>query len=159
MEVSEEATPTIEELEARAKAAVAEWKAATASARTPGGQFVKGNTASLKAGQRSERWLELPDVAAWHAERTAAIVQDLGGAQEISTLQHGTAREAARVEVILGALGDEILAGGVLTPKGKTRATTTIYLKTLDRYVNLAKALGLAKRIKTVASFKDAVRG
>jgi hypothetical protein len=120
--------------------------------RRQNGQVAAGNTVALRHGLHSKQLLNAPDIAAWHTEQVNAITADLGGDAELSSLARGTVREAARLEVILAALGSELLAHGVLSGKGKTRAATTTYLHVLDRYVKLTSTLGLERRTKPVQS-------
>ena len=140
--------PRVEpELFERAREAVS---ALRGRGRQENGQAGPGNTLNLRHGLRSTQLLEQPDIATWHAEEVAAIETDLGGAAELSALQHASVREAARLEVILGALGGELLDHGVLTGKGKCRAATTIYLQVLDRFVRVAATLGLERKAKQI---------
>lgn len=75
----------------------------------------------------------------------------MGGESELTALAKAAIREAARVEVILAALGDELLSTGPLTGKGKMRAASTLYLKTLDRFVRVVVLLdGLQRRQRPV---------
>ena len=145
---AERPAPTPELFE-RARAAVA---ALRGRGRQENGQAGEGNTLNLRHGLRSSQLLEQPDMATWHAEQVAAITMDLGGDSELTALGRASVREAARLEVILGALGDELLTGGVLTGKGHMRAATTVYLQVLDRFVRLSAALGLERRARKVPS-------
>ena len=120
--------------------------------RQQNGQAGPGNTLNLRHGLHSTQLLEQQDIEAWHREEVEAIESDLGGEAELSALQRASVREAARLEVILGALGGELLDGGVLTGKGKCRAATTTYLQVLDRFVRVAGTLGLARRAKRTQS-------
>lgn len=142
------------ELFDRAREAVA---ALRGHGRQADGTAGAGNTLNLRHGLRSHQLLEQPDIAAWHSEQVEVISTDLGGASELSALQRASVREVARLEVILAALGDELLEGGVLTGKGKMRAATTVYLQVLDRFVKVAATVGLQRRPKPVHPL-DAVR-
>lgn len=144
---SGELPPAAPDLFDRARAAVS---ALRGRGRQANGQAGVGNTLALKNGLRSQRLLEHPDIAAWHVAEATAITADLGGETELSALSRAAVREAARLEVILGALGEELFAHGVLTGKGKTRSAATVYLKTLDRFVKLAGLLGLERRARKV---------
>ena len=64
-------------------------------------------------------------------------------------------REVARLEVILAALGNELLDGGVLTGKGAMRAATTAYLQVLDRFVRVAGRVGLERKARKIPSLED----
>lgn len=127
--------------------------------RLANGQAGPGNTLNLRTGLRSDQLVQQPDVASWHREQVDAISTDLGGDAELSALQRATVREVARLEVILAAPGEELLAGGVLTPKGAMRSATTIYLQVLDRFVKVAATVGLQRRTKRVPSLEEVLRG
>lgn len=116
--------------------------------RRPDGKFGAGNTLNLRHGLRSEQLIKQPDVSVWHREQVSVIVADLGGETALSALELATVREAARLEVILGALGTDLLERGPLTGKGKSRAATTTYLRVLDRFVRIAGTLGLERRAR-----------
>ncbi|MGC4084262.1 MAG: hypothetical protein QM736_19670 [Vicinamibacterales bacterium] len=147
------ATPAAEDLLERAREAVA-------AVRAQGSRDARGRTRdgllNLRHGLYATSLLARPEVAAFHSEQVAAITTDLGGASELSALAQASVREAARLEVILHALGTELLASGVLTGKGKMRAATTTYLQVLDRFTRLAATLGLERRSRKV-TFADAI--
>ena len=148
-----ELPPVDPELFERAKAAVT---ALRGQGRRANGTAGPGNTLALKDGLTSRRLVGAhPDIQTWHRDQVLAIEADLGGEAELSALSRAAVREAARLEVILGAMGDELLENGTLTAKGKTRAATTTYLKALDRFVKLTGALGLARRAKKVPSLGE----
>jgi hypothetical protein len=140
----------------RAREAVA---ALRGRGRQPDGTAGVGNTLSLRTGLRSAQLLDQPDIAARHREQVEVISTDLGGASELSALQRASVREVARLEVILAALGDELLQGGVLTGKGHMRAATTVYLQVLDRFVKVASTVGLQRQAKRVPSLAEVLTG
>lgn len=151
--VDSDTPPTVEVLFERAREAVMALRAH--GIRSPDGRAV--SMLNLRHGLRSTQLIEQPDIAAWHREQIIAIEIDLGGESELTTLQRAAIREAARLEVILAALGTELLEGGVLTGKGKMRACTTTYLMVLDRFNKLAATLGFQRVAKPVHPL-DAVR-
>ena len=114
-----------------------------------------GNTLAMRHGLHSAALLDQPDMVVWHQEQVDAIEMDLGGASELSVLQRASVREAARLEVILSALGRELLAGGVMTQKGAVRAATNTYLSVLDRFTRLAATIGLQRRTRPVPSARE----
>lgn len=118
--------------------------------RGPDGRVTAGNTAAMRHGLHSSQLLQHPDLATWHRDQVEAITTDLGGASELSTLACANVREAARLEVILDALGAELFAHGVLTPKGKMRAASTLYLQVFDRFMRVSTNLGLTRRPRTI---------
>lgn len=139
----------IEELEARAKAAVAAFRDAKARTnRGPDGRLLPGHTITMKTGLHSAHLAEHPDVAAWCDARVESIESDLGGAAELSTMQRGLVREVARLELIVTTLGEDLLASGTLTGKGRVRSATTTYLTVLDRYLGLCKVLGIRRQAR-----------
>ena len=117
-----------------------------------------GNTMALKTGLRSTQLLEQPDITAWHREEVEAITADLGGDDELTNLKRASVRELARLEIILAALGTELLDGGTLTPKGNMRAATTVYLQVLDRFTRLSQAVGLERRAKPTQTIGEIMR-
>ncbi|MCC7177062.1 MAG: hypothetical protein IT177_01610 [Acidobacteria bacterium] len=137
------------ELWAAAKAAVTRLRGA---GRLPNGRAAPGNALALKTGLRSKRLMDEPDIIAWHQAQVREITADLGGEDELTALKRGAVREAARVEVILAALGDNLLEQGTLTGKGKTRSATMVYLHTLDRFVRLVQLLGFERRARRLPS-------
>lgn len=132
-----------------AKAAVSKLRGA---GRLPNGRAAPGNALALRTGLRSKRLMDAPDIVAWHQAQVKAITTDLGGEDALTALKRGAVREAARVEVILAALGDNLLAQGTLTGKGKTRSATMVYLHTLDRFVRLVQLLGFERRARRLPS-------
>jgi hypothetical protein len=126
--------------------------------RRQNGQVTTGNTVAIRHGLYSSQLLNAPDVAAWHAEQVSAITADLGGEVELSSLARASVREVARLEVILAALGEDLLRTGVLTGKGKSRSATTVYLHVLDRFTRLSQALGLARKPKSLGTLADVHR-
>lgn len=116
--------------------------------RRQDGTAAPGNTLALKSGLRSSQLLQQPDVAAWHREQVDAITADLGGESELTAMKRASVREAARLEVLLDAMGTDLLERGVVTGKGRTRAMTSAYLSVLDRFVRLSAALGLERKAK-----------
>ncbi len=141
-----------EELFERAREAVA---ALRGHGRQSDGRAGPGNAMAVKTGLRSSLLLEQRDVAEWHREQVEAIHADLGGASELSSLQRASVREVARLEIILAALGDELIEGGVLTGKGAMRAATTTYLMVLDRFIKIAGVVGLQRQTKRVPSLAE----
>jgi hypothetical protein len=131
-----------------------------ASGRDAAGRFAPGNTASLTHGQRSERaGAELiPHLAALLAEKEAAIVADLGGAEQLSAIRRELVARFIQSSAIADSLAVNIAAHGVLTAKGRTRAAVTLYLQVLDRQIKLATSIGLERRQKRALSVGDIIR-
>lgn len=150
----------LEVLEENARAAVAAWKAARRNQRRPSGQFAPGHSVTVKSGMHSEQLMALPEVEAWHAAQVEAIVTDLGGESELSTLKRAHIVEAARLGLVVSSLGAELLAGGPLTrSKGRARAALLLYLDTHKQWVNASRLIGLERHTKGVKTFEEAVRG
>ena len=110
---------------------------------------------ALKHGQYSCRLQE--DAAPWRAAEIARIKADLG--DDVSALKDHTIEQTGNVLVILRYLGENLMAQGPLTGKGRTRAAATAYLQTLDRYLRLAQLLGLERRPKPVPNPADWLEG
>jgi hypothetical protein len=114
------------------------------------GRWKAGNLAALKHGQRASTLLDVPELAEAHRARVEAIETDLGGAAQLSAVQLPLVSELARLQLITDSLGADVLARGVLTGKGRTRAAVTVYLAVLDRQQRLAQLLGLSRRQRDV---------
>ena len=56
---------------------------------------------------------------------------------------------------ILRHLGENLMAEGALTAKGRRRAATSAYLAVLDRFLRLAQVVGLERRQKRVPSLSE----
>jgi hypothetical protein len=76
---------------------------------------------ALKHGWYSRRLQE--DAAAWRTAEIARIKADLG--DDVSALKSHTIEQTGNVLVILRYLGENLMADGPLTGKGRTRAATT----------------------------------
>lgn len=126
--------------------------------RAEDGTAGAGNTLALKSGLHSKQLLGFQAIAEWHQAQVDSIVRDLGGLDALSTMELAAVREAARLELILSALGDDVFAHGPLTAKGRMRAATMVYLKTLDRFTKLIAQLGLRRRAKPVDTFAAAIK-
>lgn len=125
------------------------------------GQFVAGNTAALKHGGRSERLQREieQDATGALAERRQAVLGDLGGEGELSTIAAGTVDRYIRAEAMLEWMEGRILAEGVLTGKGRRKAIHTAYLQQLDRVLRLAAMLGLERKAKRVPTLEEVMDG
>jgi len=112
------------------------------------GRFTSGNLASLKHGGKSIGVkLALMDAKrAALAERRAGILADLGGPENVSTIRADLVERYLELQVVGDWLGGNLLASGVLTSKGKTRAATTLFLSVVDRLERLGKTIGLDRR-------------
>jgi hypothetical protein len=115
------------------------------SVRDERGRFLAGAPGPrLKTGTRALTLLDVPALAAAHAEKAAAIAADLG--VELSTLQQAAVREAARLALIVDSLGDDLLRHGVVTAKGKNRAALSAYVLVLREFDKLMSRLGIERR-------------
>lgn len=102
---------------------------------------------------------EQADARAALAEREAAIMNDLGGAAELSTLAAGMVERHARLEMVESYLFTTLQQLGPLTAKGRTRAALTAWLSVVDRLQKSALALGLARRTRQVTDLARALSG
>jgi hypothetical protein len=100
----------------------------------------------------------VPSLAPLLAEKEAAILADLGGAEQVSAVRHELVVRFLQSSAIAESLGANIAAHGVLTTKGKTRAALRLFLEVLDRQIKLAGAIGLGRQTKPVRSLEQAMR-
>lgn len=98
---------------------------------------------------------EQAEVLAMQREKEAAIVADLGGEMNISTIKRDMVGDYLGLRNVALYLGSNIGKHGVLTTKGRTRAAVTTYLQVVDRLTRLALTLGLERRTKQVPSIQD----
>lgn len=118
-------------------------------ARDDKGRFVAGMPGpALKHGLRSATLADVPELAEVMRETIDAIETDLGGSANLSTLKKRAVREAARLSLIVDSLGDDLLANGVFTGKGRTRAALQAYGMALDRWHRLMSSLGFDRHAK-----------
>ncbi len=125
------------------------------SGRHPNGTFASGNTASLTHGGRSQRvrGAALPEQADRRqhlADKRAAIVADLGGADALSSLQHDLIDRYLELDTVASWLGGNLVAEGPLTATGRTRAALSAYVTVVDRVHRVSSALGITRRQKAV---------
>ena len=127
------------------------------------GWFPQGRAGAGLAPRRPERprpGRRMPEQAEarWRsAERVAAIVADLGGAEALTALAAGMVERHARLEMVDDYLFNNVQRLGPLTGKGRTRAALTAWLAVVDRLQKSAMALGLERKAKPVNPL-DAVR-
>jgi hypothetical protein len=105
------------------------------------------NTGAWKTGAFSRQLLESQAVVEAMADKRAALKRHVGDASEVQSDLIG---DYALVDVLISTVADNILKGGMLTPKGKRRAAVTLLLLLLDRRVKYAGMLGLKAVIKDV---------
>lgn len=112
------------------------------------GRFTPGNLARMTHGGRSIGvQLALMDAKREAlAERRAGILADLGGPENVSTIRADLVERYLELQVVGDWLGGNLLAEGVMTTKGKTRAATTLFLSVVDRLERLGKTIGLERR-------------
>lgn len=123
-------------------------------ARGEKGRFVPGAPGpALRHGLRSATLLDQPEMAEAFAEKVRAIETDLGS--DLSTLKASAVREAARLSLIVDSLGSDLLARGVMTPKGNTRAALSAYTMAFDRLQKLMALLGLERTPKGVPALQS----
>ena len=126
--------------------------------RLPNGRFGLGNVGALKHGVRSEQVAAgalLPPGAMTPSEIEAAVLSDLG---DVATIPTGLVRRYAHLVAIAEWLESNMRAQGVMTSKGRARASVSMYLGVADRLVRLGGLLGLERRQKQLGSLEDVQR-
>src|SRR5262245_45687613 len=102
------------------------------------GRFVSGNTAALIHGGRS-RQVERGTLAAQAeavvalAEAQAVLVNDLGGADEISQVQRDLVTSYLRLGLIEEFAYRSLEPGGVFTAHGKQRAAVQTLMRAIGQ--------------------------
>jgi hypothetical protein len=131
--------------------------------RGPDGRFRPGNAVRLTHGRRSRRaqLALLPgqeELRAALAEQRRAWLDDLGGAAELSSAARDLVQRGLRVRVLMDTLEARMDREGVLTGKGRTRASASLYLNLLDRLMKIYAALGLERRARRVPTAGEILR-
>jgi len=145
--------------------AAAPFQELTAPGRNGDGTFAAGNVAALKHGGysaqvRAGALAEATDEArAAVTEREAAIVADLGGPDAIGVLSRDAVARYVTLQLVEDWLARNIVAFGVLTPKGRQRAALNAFLQVSDRLTRLAQVLGLDRKPKPTTSPLDFIEG
>lgn len=120
------------------------------------GVWQLSNRGAYKDGHSSRQLrsylLESPEAVAALTAHRREIETDLGGCSNLSRVQRDLIGRYVETSVLADWLGGNLVAQGVLTPKGRSRAALSAYLLVLDRQHRLALALGLQRRARPVPS-------
>jgi hypothetical protein len=122
-------------------------------------RFQKGNTAALKHGLRSKRAQLglLPgqeDLRAMLSSRRQRLHDEEGGTPDMKLLLEDWLERYQRVWILATTLESRIEQEGIVTGKGRTRATVTLYLSLVDRLNKMAERLGFERKAKQVPSLE-----
>jgi len=106
------------------------------------------NTGAMKPG--SSRQEPPPDLRQNADELIAGILVDLGGVDELSTLEKETVRMLADVQISARLLMNEMATNGLFTPGRNVRQVYDKWLQAVDRFDRLSQRLGLGRRARSV---------
>jgi hypothetical protein len=113
------------------------------------GRFAPSNRSGEKHGALTftRRGGELPlEFRLEHERFKAQVLSDLGG--ELSEIELGLVEMLCSTKSILNLLAADMQRNGMMTPRGRLRATYQAWLKASSRYEKLASKLGLKRRAK-----------
>lgn len=128
------------------------WADGKLRAGHPGPAFKHGaRSVLLEAGRLPAQ----ADARAALQARETGIVTDLGGVDAVSAIAAGQVQRHVKLELVEGTLWDNLLAHGMLTGKGKSRAAALLWLQVVDRIQKSAAVLGLERRATNVQSFPE----
>ena len=125
------------------------------------GRFLPNNVAAFKHGRRStvvRRHIE-EESREQLAERRQAIIEDLGGAAELSIIATDVLERYLISTALLHWMEDRLIADGVLTGRGRRRSVHHAYLAQLNQSVKLANLLGLKRVPKSVPTLAQVLSG
>jgi hypothetical protein len=130
--------------------------------RLPNGRLAPGHTVTLKHGRYSQqmqagRLPEQATIAAIVREQVAQVVDELGGPAQVTTVKRGLIEDWAKLTIFAATLEQRLEQGGLLTPKGRTRAACMLWLSILDRRMKVAQRIGLARVAKATGTLEDVV--
>lgn len=89
-------------------------------------------------------------VAKAYDSLVAAIHQDLGGADRMSTIELGLAEAFAGAKIVFGSINTKILTGAEITP-----AIANMHALSVSAMVRCASKLGTARRAKPIPSLNE----
>jgi hypothetical protein len=120
------------------------------------GAIQAGNTLAVKSGVFSR-------VAPAHLrqsadEMLAGLIADLGGEENLTTLQRGYCHKLRDLEIIARGLASDLANRGLVTAGGKSRSSLDRYLAVLRCWDGLAQRLGLERRARDVGLTLDAYK-
>jgi len=123
------------------------------SGRGTDGRWTKGNRGHWKHGGTSLAVArgELPeqaDALAVMAERQMAILNDLGGEDQVGQIKRDLISRYLQNSLIADYLADNIAREGVLSTKGRQRAAVNTFLAVVNTLHKLAGSIGLERRLK-----------
>jgi hypothetical protein len=98
------------------------------------------------------------EVQAMLASRRARLHDDQGGTSELSQVLEDTLDRYQRLWVLGSTLEARMEKEGILSAKGRTRASVTLYLGIVDRMTRLAQQIGFQRHTKRVPSIEDFIR-
>jgi hypothetical protein len=104
------------------------------------------NTAALTHG--AYRSLDRPEALAAKLQKRTELIEHFSG--EVSVIKADLLEDYACLDVLISTVVGNIEVGGILTPKGHTRAAVTLLMSLMDRRLRLAMTLGLERASKTL---------
>jgi hypothetical protein len=117
------------------------------------GHAMQGNQLRRTHGVRAfETTGRLPDVVRHTVDEfREAVIQDRGGASELSTLEAAYVRRLAEVETVARLLAADLATRGLMSARGRVRSTFSRWLECLDRWDKLAQRVGTERRARAVS--------
>lgn len=122
-----------------------------------GRQFELGNTERVTHG--AFRSVDRPELRTLIETELSAVIEAVGGEPEITPQLRAVAESFARQRVLADAALTQILDGGLVTAKGRTRAIVKVWAQLDDAVVRRAQLLGLERRAKKVPHPADWMDG
>jgi hypothetical protein len=102
-----------------------------------------------KEGRQSRRVIVDPaEMPQQHDAFMSELYSDLGGEDELSTLEKSLAKRIGMLEVLIVLYQVDLATRGALTLKGKVRSTVDALYKAMDRQERIGKQLGWKRRKK-----------
>jgi hypothetical protein len=124
-----------------------------ANGRDESGKFTAGNQAARQTGAYAQ--YQPLDVRELADEFMAAVLNDIGEDEPLSTLQRAYVRRLGDVGVLLDVLAHDMKQRGIFTPAGGTRRVVEHYLQAIDRWDRLAQRIGTKPRFKRVPTLME----
>jgi hypothetical protein len=107
------------------------------------------DSGAVKRGQLPE------DLRVTIDEFRSGLITDQGGAEELTTLQAGYITRLTDLEVCSRLLQADLVARGLITPKGRVRSSYDRLLATFVCWDRFAQRLGFERRARPIPSLQE----
>jgi hypothetical protein len=121
--------------------------------------FLRGNQEARTTGVYARAEHQPIELRQNAEELTKGIVGDLGGLEELTTLERAYIQNLADVTTTMRLLVNDLTTRGMFTPAGNPRRSYELYLSAVDRFDRLGQRIGLKRRARRVNGLAELLAG